>query len=416
MLLKMSASPPSECACYSQEFKFCLHCGRLTQNQITLRTCAHCEWQCPFETARHCGLCGYAFQPTRSPAPAPAVSFITPPLGPVTVERSDTFKMLFDKMQVTSKQPELDELFRRINTASADGKFFANEVTILRSLYCQKLDPTRKTSTSFNRFKEKLENIITPSGVPDFELEFKEFLLSRKDPLKTGEEDEIMNLLRQRKDELKRGMPRQSWAADESSKTCNICDALFTFIKRRHHCRCCGKLVCGSCSERNFKDANVDLDRVCDKCYTSLTSEENENRDGMSQSGGPLPLDTVSVSATSVGGSVASLSGPNTPTTKRCPGCQAVLAITARFCASCGLTRVDSLKKRRCSNCQSSMSPKTTFCGNCGHPASAPPLGRNSINSLSDGFPTSRPVSTVNTSDMTAAAAAAGGAAQATDA
>jgi FYVE zinc finger len=41
-----------------------------------------------------------------------------------------------------------------------------------------------------------------------------------------------------------------AWAADGSRNTCSICGGAFTLVNRRHHCRCCGQLVCGPCSPR----------------------------------------------------------------------------------------------------------------------------------------------------------------------
>ncbi|CAH8851562.1 unnamed protein product [Trichobilharzia szidati] len=38
------------------------------------------------------------------------------------------------------------------------------------------------------------------------------------------------------------------WVKDESSTMCTNCCTEFTTINRRHHCRACGKLFCGSCS------------------------------------------------------------------------------------------------------------------------------------------------------------------------
>ena len=38
------------------------------------------------------------------------------------------------------------------------------------------------------------------------------------------------------------------WAPDNSRNTCSICGDAFTLFNRRHHCRCCGQLVCSDCS------------------------------------------------------------------------------------------------------------------------------------------------------------------------
>lgn len=43
-----------------------------------------------------------------------------------------------------------------------------------------------------------------------------------------------------------------SWVPDMDVVRCAACNALFTLTKRRHHCRACGKVVCGSCSDQNL--------------------------------------------------------------------------------------------------------------------------------------------------------------------
>uniref|UniRef100_A0A5K3ESL1 FYVE-type domain-containing protein n=1 Tax=Mesocestoides corti TaxID=53468 RepID=A0A5K3ESL1_MESCO len=38
------------------------------------------------------------------------------------------------------------------------------------------------------------------------------------------------------------------WAADGSSPVCMSCGTRFTMLRRRHHCRACGRLLCASCT------------------------------------------------------------------------------------------------------------------------------------------------------------------------
>jgi len=62
------------------------------------------------------------------------------------------------------------------------------------------------------------------------------------------------------------------WVPDKLLKTCMLCNGKFTTINRRHHCRKCGKLVCGSCSGKKFKLPNIGkMCRVCDECYELFT-------------------------------------------------------------------------------------------------------------------------------------------------
>ncbi|EDQ92552.1 uncharacterized protein MONBRDRAFT_13501, partial [Monosiga brevicollis MX1] len=40
------------------------------------------------------------------------------------------------------------------------------------------------------------------------------------------------------------------WTPDDHGK-CQLCANKFTMVRRRHHCRRCGKLVCSSCAPKN---------------------------------------------------------------------------------------------------------------------------------------------------------------------
>ncbi len=39
------------------------------------------------------------------------------------------------------------------------------------------------------------------------------------------------------------------WASDVTSNECSLCRVEFTWLRRRHHCRRCGLLVCDDCSK-----------------------------------------------------------------------------------------------------------------------------------------------------------------------
>lgn len=68
------------------------------------------------------------------------------------------------------------------------------------------------------------------------------------------------------------------WINDNDVTRCQICHNRFrtNFIamSRRHHCRSCGRCICGSCSTKKFilKYCNRDGEqRICDTCYTYFT-------------------------------------------------------------------------------------------------------------------------------------------------
>lgn len=58
------------------------------------------------------------------------------------------------------------------------------------------------------------------------------------------------------------------WQNDKESKHCTICDYKFTLVKRRHHCRGCGRIVCANCSS-NSMVVNGQLKRACQHCYAA---------------------------------------------------------------------------------------------------------------------------------------------------
>ncbi|CAN8010396.1 unnamed protein product [Ixodes pacificus] len=64
------------------------------------------------------------------------------------------------------------------------------------------------------------------------------------------------------------------WVPDAEAGYCMHCrKTQFTMLNRRHHCRKCGAVVCGPCSNRKFllpAQANKPL-RVCLTCYDSLS-------------------------------------------------------------------------------------------------------------------------------------------------
>jgi len=60
------------------------------------------------------------------------------------------------------------------------------------------------------------------------------------------------------------------WIPDNEAFYCMVCRSEFTLIKRKHHCRNCGKVICGSCSSKKLLLKHIDpqnLVRVCQVCY-----------------------------------------------------------------------------------------------------------------------------------------------------
>ncbi|XP_071450485.1 uncharacterized protein [Hetaerina americana] len=62
------------------------------------------------------------------------------------------------------------------------------------------------------------------------------------------------------------------WIQDCRVTMCQSCTSEFTVTFRRHHCRACGKVVCGKCSANRapLQYMKFQAARVCDECFESL--------------------------------------------------------------------------------------------------------------------------------------------------
>ncbi|NXW93864.1 ZFY16 protein, partial [Alopecoenas beccarii] len=66
------------------------------------------------------------------------------------------------------------------------------------------------------------------------------------------------------------------WVPDSEAPNCMNCQVKFTFTKRRHHCRACGKVFCGSCCKRKCKLQYMEKEaRVCTGCYDDINKGKN---------------------------------------------------------------------------------------------------------------------------------------------
>lgn len=73
---------------------------------------------------------------------------------------------------------------------------------------------------------------------------------------------------------LKNSTYSVAWVCDNASTVCMSCLASFTCLKRRHHCRCCGFLVCNDCSNSKIKLEILDerKSRICKTCLKNVIS------------------------------------------------------------------------------------------------------------------------------------------------
>lgn len=60
------------------------------------------------------------------------------------------------------------------------------------------------------------------------------------------------------------------WIPDELAPHCMSCMSIFNLVRRRHHCRNCGKVFCGRCSSNSVALPRYGLNkpvRVCNRCF-----------------------------------------------------------------------------------------------------------------------------------------------------
>lgn len=73
------------------------------------------------------------------------------------------------------------------------------------------------------------------------------------------------------KEGLVLGQKQPTWVPDSEAPNCMNCQVKFTFTKRRHHCRACGKVFCGVCCNRKCKLQYLEKEaRVCVICYETI--------------------------------------------------------------------------------------------------------------------------------------------------
>ncbi|XP_008277881.1 zinc finger FYVE domain-containing protein 9 isoform X2 [Stegastes partitus] len=67
------------------------------------------------------------------------------------------------------------------------------------------------------------------------------------------------------------------WVPDSQAPVCMKCDVKFTFTKRRHHCRACGKVFCATCCSLKCRLVYMDRKeaRVCVTCHSALTNAQS---------------------------------------------------------------------------------------------------------------------------------------------
>uniref|UniRef100_A0A671MSF5 Zinc finger FYVE domain-containing protein 16-like n=1 Tax=Sinocyclocheilus anshuiensis TaxID=1608454 RepID=A0A671MSF5_9TELE len=84
------------------------------------------------------------------------------------------------------------------------------------------------------------------------------------------------------------GSKQPPWVPDSEAPNCMNCEQKFTFTKRRHHCRACGKVYCANCCNRKCRLKYLDKEaRVCVICHVTIQRAQAHER--MMSPTGPSP-------------------------------------------------------------------------------------------------------------------------------
>nr|KAI8739629.1 FYVE; RhoGEF and PH domain-containing protein 5-like isoform X2 [Biomphalaria glabrata] len=64
------------------------------------------------------------------------------------------------------------------------------------------------------------------------------------------------------------------WIPDDAATMCMLCQSTFNMVRRRHHCRSCGKLICKSCCKKApLEYKKMKIDRVCVLCFDVIVNK-----------------------------------------------------------------------------------------------------------------------------------------------
>lgn len=84
------------------------------------------------------------------------------------------------------------------------------------------------------------------------------------------------------------GSKQPPWVPDSEAPNCMNCEQKFTFTKRRHHCRACGKVYCAGCCNQKCRLKYLEKEaRVCVICHVTIQRARAHER--MMSPTGPSP-------------------------------------------------------------------------------------------------------------------------------
>ncbi|XP_066195114.1 zinc finger FYVE domain-containing protein 16-like isoform X1 [Sylvia atricapilla] len=152
----------------------------------------------------------------------------------------------------------------------------ASDVCIKGAKPKQLLDLSQAGQKQLSRTNElETENQESDSGTPEAPLSDTNVnVVNNSDPGESSSEaggNQTSESAKPHKTPPALSWKQPFWVPDSEAPNCMNCQAKFTFTKRRHHCRACGKVFCGSCCKRKCKLHYMEKEaRVCTGCYDNI--------------------------------------------------------------------------------------------------------------------------------------------------
>eukprot|EP01130_Rhizamoeba_saxonica_P003670 TRINITY_DN1529_c0_g1_i1.p1 TRINITY_DN1529_c0_g1~~TRINITY_DN1529_c0_g1_i1.p1 ORF type:complete len:895 (-),score=222.87 TRINITY_DN1529_c0_g1_i1:23-2671(-) len=155
-----------------------------------------------------------------------------------------------------------DILMYGFQTTTNSSKYTISREMDLSDIAIQDIQDNESTNTiNCLKISEPSKSFLVFFNSPSEKLDFYEMLNTTVNAL--IKKNRIRGIHRN-------GTVAPTWTPDKQVKNCELCNKKFTSVKRKHHCRKCGKCVCQSCSD--FKMIIPEINekkkkRVCEICF-----------------------------------------------------------------------------------------------------------------------------------------------------
>ncbi|KAL8581959.1 hypothetical protein ACOMHN_027941 [Nucella lapillus] len=198
--------------------------------------------------------------------------------------------------------PKLEEFSNEFNIITTQRSF-----TVATSTSEEREAWLRALWNAIEENSERYHTFKAMRSEPKMSLLDKDFVLGTKAPTSLLDKDFVL------------GTKAPLWVPDARVTMCMLCLAEFSITWRRHHCRACGRIICGNCSENKapLRYLLYKPHRVCDECFEKLANEveehlekEKKKSEGDKSASSARPSSSSSSMATTSASSSLSSSSP----------------------------------------------------------------------------------------------------------